>query len=577
LHSSPSPIAPRQLMPHQNAGHFILFSLRLLPTLRLKKNTHHYLPQLFIFLLIISLFPINLNAAPPQNAQLAEQQILHRGNAGEPQSLDPHNAEGVPSSKVQEDLFEGLTTESLAGDIIPGIATSWEISEDKTQYIFKLRKDARWSNGEPLNAHDFVYSWRRVIDPLTASRRNQLMFPLLNAFEITSGKLPLEDLGVKALDDYTLEVKLIGPTPYFLGLLVHPAAFPVHQGSIEEHGDKHARPGNLVSNGAYKLTEWKVNSHIKLERNTHYYNDKNTTINTVFFYPIGNENSEMQRFRSGDLTFTHEAPISQIDWLKENMPDEFRIATYLGIYYYGLNLEQPPFKDNVKLRQALALSIDREIITYKLLRNGTIPAYSFVPQGTLGYENGPEFKWKHLSKEERIKKAQQLYKEAGYGKDNPLKIEFRYNTQDMHKKIGLAVAAMWKVNLGVITTPINQEWKVYLEVRNQKILTQVYRGGWIGDYNDPVAFLDIMTSFSEVNNTGYANKEYDRLLNVSSIETNPELRAKYLKKAETLLLADVPVIPINYYVTKRLVSNKLGGYEDNLSDRHFSRYMYITK
>ncbi|GAB1263210.1 peptide ABC transporter substrate-binding protein [Aurantivibrio infirmus] len=533
---------------------------------------------LFLFLFLApTLLPFRLYAAPPENVKLAKEQILHRGNYGEPQSLDPHKSEGVPSSKIQEDLFEGLTTESLSGDIIPGIATSWEISEDKTQYIFKLRKDARWSNGDLLTAHDFVYSWRRVLDPQTASRRNQLMFPLLNAFEITSGKLPVEDLGVKALDDYTLEVKLVGPTPYFLGLLVHPAAFPVHQGAIETFGEKYARPGNLVSNGAYKLLEWEVNSHIKLERNTHYYNDKDTTIDTVFFYPINNANSELQRFRAGDLTFTEDAPISQIDWLKENMSKEFRIATYLGIYYYGLNVEQAPFKDNLKLRQALALTVDREIITDKLLRNGVIPAYSFVPKGTSGYENGPEFEWKHLSKGARLAKAKQLYKEAGYDEKNPLKIEFRYNTQDMHKKVGLAVAAMWKQHLGVITTPINQEWKVFLEVRNQKRLTQVYRGGWIGDYNDPVAFLDIMSSFSEVNNSGYDNKEYDRLLNVAAVETNPASRANYLKQAETILLADAPVIPIFYYVTKRLVSNKLGGYADNLTDRHFSRYMYILE
>ncbi|GAB1269445.1 ABC transporter substrate-binding protein [Aurantivibrio infirmus] len=533
---------------------------------------------LFLFLFLApTLLPFRLYAAPPENVKLAKEQILHRGNYGEPQSLDPHKSEGVPSSKIQEDLFEGLTTESLSGDIIPGIATSWEISEDKTQYIFKLRKDARWSNGDLLTAHDFVYSWRRVLDPQTASRRNQLMFPLLNAFEITSGKLPVEDLGVKALDDYTLEVKLVGPTPYFLGLLVHPAAFPVHQGAIETFGEKYARPGNLVSNGAYKLLEWEVNSHIKLERNTHYYNDKDTTIDTVFFYPINNANSELQRFRAGDLTFTEDAPISQIDWLKENMSKEFRIATYLGIYYYGFNLEQPPFKDNLKLRQALALSVEREIITDKLMRNGMIPAYSFVPEGTSGYENGPEFEWKNLSRDERLAKAKQLYSEAGYSEDNPLKIEFRYNTQDMHKKVGLAVAAMWKQHLGVITTPINQEWKVFLEVRNQKRLTQVYRGGWIGDYNDPVAFLDIMTSFSEMNNSGYNNKEYDRLLGVAAVETNPLARANYLKRAEVLLLADAPVIPLCYYVTKRLVSNKLGGYEDNLTDRHFSRYMYILE
>ncbi len=539
-----------------------------------QQQKHLRLYRLLALVLLVVAQP--LWAQAPAGTALAETQILHRGNESEPQSLDPHKSEGTPSSRIQEDLFEGLVSESLSGETIPGVAERWEISEDQSQYLFYLRKNARWSNGDPLTAEDFVYSFQRIVDPTTASRRSQLMFPIKNAQAINRGELPPSALGVIARNEYLLEINLEGPIPYFLTLLIHPAGFPVHRGAIEEHGDKYSRPGNLISNGAYKLTEWEVSSHIKSVRNEHYWDNRNTTVNEVYYYPITNENSELQRYRAGDLHLTGAAPLSQIDWLRENYPNEFIIAPYLGIYYYGFNTTQPPFRGNPKLRQALTMAIDREIITDKLLRDGSIPAYSFIPDGVVGY-SGPRYDWESWPDEQRLAKARQLYKEAGYGEDNPLRIELRYNTTNMHRRIGLAVAAMWKQNLGVYTTMINQEWKVFLDVRNQRRITEVFRSGWIGDYNDPAAFLDILVSDSPMNNAGYLSADYDKLMAASAIESNAEQRFQNFVDAEQKMLNDYPVMPIYYYVTRRLVSQKLGGYENNIMDRHYSKYMYIRK
>ena len=507
--------------------------------------------------------------------ELAERQVIHIGNGADPQTLDPHRAQGVPESNIGRDLFEGLIAEAPNGDLIPGVAETWEMSEDGKTYTFRLRENARWSNGDPVTAGDFVFGMRRSVDPKTLSVYSFILAPIENAEAIIDGDMPPETLGVTALDDRTLEIRLANPTPYFLGLLTHSASYAVHAASVEAHGDGYWRSSNLITNGAYQLDEWVVQSHVKLVKNPYYWNADAVTIDEVYWHAIEDLNAELKRFRAGELDMTMYIPKSQLSWIRANMPDRLVIAPYLGSYYYGLNLSKPPFKDNAPLRRALALAIDRDIITKQITGAGEIPAYGWIPPETANYKGAemPEAAW---TQEEREAEAKRLYAQAGYSAENPLRVELLYNTQDDHQRIAVAVAAMWRQVLGVETSIVNQEWKVYLDTRNQ-LNTQVFRAGWIGDYNDAFTFAEIQHSRSELNNTGYSDPEYDRLLALASAETDLEKRAEYLQQAERVLLDDMPLIPIYFYVTAKMVRPWVDGYEANIMDHYRTQDIRILK
>ena len=507
--------------------------------------------------------------------ELAATQVLHIGNGAEIQTLDPQRGEEVQGSNVQRDLFEGLISEAPNGDLVPGVAESWTVSEDGKTYVFNLRRNARWSNGDPVTAADFVYGMRRTVDPATLSTYGFILAPIDNAVAIAAGKMPPTDLGVRAIDDYTLEVKLENPTPYFLGLLTHSTTYPLHRASVEKYGEQFTRPGNLVSNGAYKLDEWVVHSHIKAVRNPYYWDNEHTKIDEIYYYPIADQNAELQRYRADELDLTDIIPASQLKWIRENLPKELVIAPYLGTYYYGFNVTKPPFKDNPKLRRALSLAVNRDIITQQILGQGQISAYGFVPpvhnyQG----QQMPEASW---TQERREAEAKRLYAEAGYSEANPLRIQIMYNTQDDHRRIAVAIASMWKQVLGVETTLANQEWKVFLDTLKRKVDSQVFRISWIGDYNDAFTFAELLQSTSGTNYTGYASPEYDRLVRESTKELDPKKRETMLEQAEQVLLADMPIIPIYFYVKARLVKPWVGGYESNIMDHHYHKNFYILK
>lgn len=505
---------------------------------------------------------------------LAASQILKRANGSEPQSLDPHKSEGVPSANIQRDLYEGLISEAANGDLVPGVAKKWTISPDGTRYHFILRRDARWSNGDPVTAQDFVFSWRRIVDPKTGSYYSQTLAPVLNAESIIQGKKKVTDLGIRAINQYELEVKLKGPTPYFLGLLTHSSTYPVHPPTVKKYGDQFARVGTLISNGAYVLKAWSVQSYILLERNPYYWDDKNTTLQQVYYYPIEDQSSELKRYRAGEIDISESVPITQMDWLRKNLADELHIATYLGIYYLGFNLTQAPFKGNKKLREALSMVIDRKILVEKILKSGETPAYSWVPPNVANYEI-VEYEWKDWPMQKRIERARQLLKESGYGPGKPLTVEYRYNTSQNHKKVAIVVASMWKKALGIKTRLYNEEWKVFLANRKAKKVTQVFRSGWIADYNDAYSFAELMHSQHGVNDSGYDNPQYDALLEQSAREANQDKRRQILQQAERIMLNDYPVTPIYYYMSKRLVKPYVGGYSDNVMDHHYSKHLYI--
>ncbi len=508
--------------------------------------------------------------------ELAEVQVFHWGNGPEPQSLDPHKSEGVASSNIQRDLFEGLMNEAPDGEVIPGVAESWEISEDGKTYTFTLRRNARWSNGDAVVAEDFVYGLRRSLDPATLSRYTFMLNPILNARDIAAGRRPTTDLGVRALDDHTLEIQLEALTPYFLGLLTHSASYPVHRASVETHGDRFTRPGNLVSNGAYQLEDWVVQSHVKLLRNPYYWDNDETIIDEVWFHNTEDKSAEIRRYRAHELDITYNSLAKrQLPWLRENLPDELYIDPYLGSYYYGFNVTRPPFKDNPGLRRALALAIDRDIITKQVTTAGELSSYGWVPpvSGYVGQQMA-EAAW---TQEERAEEARRLYALAGYSAENPLVTEIMYNTEEDHKRIALAIAAMWKQVLGVEVSILNQEWKVFLDTRNQMVDTQVYRAGWIGDYNYAFTFAELFQSGGGINNTGYASDEYDQFLSLASAEADPERRAKYLQQAEAVLLEDLPILPIYFYVSSRLIKPWVGGFEPNIMSHYRSKDFYILK
>ncbi len=507
--------------------------------------------------------------------ELAAEQILNKNNGAEPQTLDPHRAEGVPASNILRDLFEGLVSEAPDGSLIPGAAETWQINDDGTVYTFTLRADGRWSNGDPVTAADFAYGIQRSVDPATLSQYSSILFPIVNAEQIVKGELSPEQLGVTALDDRTLEIRLIGPTPYFLGLLTHSTTYAVHRPSVEKFGNRFARAGQLVGNGAYRLDEWVVQSHIRLLRSEKYWDDENTVIDEVNYFPIENQDAMLKRYRADELDFTQDLPFKQIAWIRENIADQLYISPYLGSYYYSLNLTLPPFAGAPKLRRALALAIDRDVLTEKITGSGEIPAYSWTPRVT-GYTQQPP-DWAGWTQERRNTEARRLFKESGHSEANPLTIQILYNTSENHKRIAVAIASMWKQVLGVETKLLNQEWKVFLETRKQKTMPGVARNGWIGDYNDAYSFTQLLASDNEQNDSGFANDEYDALLDRAAVEPDMQKRAELMEAAERLMLEEQPIIPIYFYVSKHLIKPWVGGFEPNIMDHHYTKNFHILK
>lgn len=512
----------------------------------------------------------------PDPAVLAEEQIVRRGNGEEPETLDPHLALGVPASHILRDLFEGLTSESAEGDIVPGAALRWNISRDARTYTFYLRRDMVWSNGDPLTAQDFVYSLQRALNPETASSAARTLLPIQNAREVLSGELPVEELGIALLDEFTMQITLTGPTPYFLGLLASPVAYPVNRKNVEEFGDQFSKAGKLVSNGAYVFENWKPRTSIELKKNPLYREAGQTIIERVVYVPTEDRSTEVKQFRAGELDWTNEVPNNQFKWLQRHYPDELVVSPWMGSYFLGFNLTQEPFIDNPSLRMALILSVDREIITEKVTQFGEKPSFALVPPGIDGYVPfSPEYAdW---TQEERDHEARMLYEQAGYSDDNPLRIEIRYNTSDNDKKIALAIASMWKQVLGVNATLVNEEFRVFLQNREQKVITQVFRAGWISDYNDPYSFLELFRTGHGRNDYGYSNPTFDALLDEVGTERVRARRERLMFEAERVLMSDHVIIPVFTYVTKRLVNPRLKGWQNNVMDHHPSRFMFMLK
>ncbi|AUH00813.1 oligopeptide ABC transporter substrate-binding protein OppA [Prodigiosinella confusarubida] len=513
----------------------------------------------------------------PAGVQLAAKQELVRNNGAEVSSLDPHKIEGVPESNVSRDLLEGLLVTSPDGHPAPGVAESWD-NKDFKVWTFHLRKNARWSNGDPVTAQDFVYSWRRVSDPKTASPyASYLQFGhIVNIDDVVAGKKSPDTLGVKALDDHTLEVTLSEPVPYFYKLLVHPSTFPVNKAVVEKFGEKWTRPENWVGNGAYKLKEWVVNEKMVLVRNPYYWDNAHTVINKVTYLPISSEVTDVNRYRSGEIDMTYNyLPIELFQKLKKEIPNEVKVNPYLCTYYYEINNQKAPFNDP-RVRKALVLGLSQNILTNKVKNQGDIPAYGFTPPYIDGLKlTAPA--WFSWTQEKRDTEAKKLLAEAGYTAAKPLTFNLLYNTSDLHKKMAIAASSIWKHNIGVEVKLDNQEWKTFLDNRHQGNY-DLARGGWCADYNEPSTFLNIMISDSSSNTAHYKNPVFDALMVKAMAAKTEDERADFYRQAEIRLEKDAAIVPVYYYANTRLVKPYVGGLtgKDPL-DNVYVKNLYIIK
>ena len=513
----------------------------------------------------------------PEGVTLSKKQTLVRNNGTEPQSLDPHRIEGVAESHLSRDLFEGLVIINVDGEMESRLAKSWE-SDDFITWRFKLKDDAVWSNGESLTAHDFEYAWKRLVDPATGSPyASYLQYAhFANVDEIINGEMPADALGVRALDDETLEITLTTAVPYLPKLLAHTAMAPVPRNTIEQYGDQWTNPGKFVGNGAYKLKAWQVNEYILLERNTHYWDNAHTVIDEVTFLPITSEVTEAQRYRAGEIDVTANVPIDLFAKLQKEIPDEIKVSPYLCTYYYGINNSRAPFTD-IRVREALKLALDQEILTNRVKAQGDIPAYSFTPPYISGLEALTVPEWFNTPMKARSEKAKALLKEAGFDEKNPLKIKLLYNTSDLHKKMGIASASLLKQNAGIEMTLDNREWKTYADSRRQGDY-DVVRASWCADYNEPSSFLNMMIGDSSVNTVHYKSAEFDEMMARTLTAESEEARAKFYQEAEEKLDADSVIMPIFYYANLRLVKPHVGGYSGkNQLGYYYTKDLYIIE
>lgn len=519
------------------------------------------------FVLIMMLLPFF--SCTKKNQLIQNERIVYRGNGGEPDSLDPHLSMGNWDATVQRDMFLGLMTEAADGTVIAGVAQRWTISDDGLVYTFQLRK-SNWSDGTPLTAEDFVFAFRRILDPQLAAKYANIMYTIKNAKAYHSGDLKdPKQIGVKAIDAQTLQIVLESPAPYFLIQLKHHTAYPLPKHIVEKFGKDWIKPKHVVSNGPFLLKEWQPQNFIKLIKNQNFYDAKNVKVDEVYFYPTEDISAALKRFRAGELDLNRYFPIEQYKWLLKNMVQETKVSPYAGTYYYAINQRLEKFQDK-RVRQALSMAIDRQTIVEKVLAMGEVAAYSFVP--LLDNYNNAQLNFKDISFHERVDLAKTLMQEAGYSKENPLKLQISYNSSDNHKRIAVAIATMWK-EIYVEATLFHSETSVHynnLEQGNYSI----GRAAWIADYSDAQNFLMLLEYPNPLNYSSYHNPQFNKIMKQAAQTIDTKKRGKLMQQAEQLALDDFAIMPIYYYMAKNLVSKNLKGWEPNPEDIHPTRWLY---
>lgn len=511
------------------------------------------------------------------SSALAET-VLHRGNSGEPQTLDQAQTSIDIEAFILKDLFEGLTIYDAAGKIVPGTAESWTLSDDGTVYTFKLRADAKWSDGTPVTAGDFVFSYQRVEDPKTAAKYANILYPIKNAEKINKGETPVDQLGVKAVDDKTLEITLERSTPFFLELLAHQTALPISKASYEKNGTNFVKPGVMVSNGAYKLEAHVPNDSLTVVKNTDFWDASNTKIDKVIFYPIDDQAASVRRFEAKEMDLAYNFSADQIDRLRKSYGEQVHVSPTLATYYYTFDTREAPY-DDVRVRQALSMAVDRDFLAKEIYSGSQVPAYSMVPPGMDSYGEPAKADFATLSQLDREDEALKLMKDAGYGEGGkPLSIEIRYNTNTNHERVATAIADMWKNTFGAKVSLVNLDVASHYGYLQEGGKFNVARAGWVADYADAENFLALSVSSNKTfNYSKFNNAEYDSLMQKSYNEKDPAARSKLLHEAETILMKEQPVAPLLTQADLSLVSNRVKGWVDNAANEHLSRFLSVSE
>ncbi|NDV60946.1 peptide ABC transporter substrate-binding protein [Puniceicoccales bacterium CK1056] len=523
-------------------------------------------------------FLAGCGAGIPNADEGVEQGILLFGNGAEPKTLDPQRATGVTENKIISVLLEGLIAYHPTDDNLPepGVAERWEANEDASTWTFFLREDALWSNGDPVTAQDFVFSYERMLNPDFPGEYSQMLYVLKNGEAYKNGEVSdFNEVGVVAVDDKTLRIELVGPTPYFLSMLKHYSWFPVHPATIEAHGGPFdmsgtwTLPGNYVGNGAFVLDTWLPNQYLRVVKSPTYWDRERMQLNEVYFFPVEDDNTEKRMFDSGLLHVTGTVPTNDIPILRKTKPDLIHIDDYLGTYFYRLNVEREPL-DNPLVRKALNYAIDRQAIVDKVSLGDQKPSKAYVPAGFKGF-SAPDV----LSYDPE--RARGYLAEAGYpGGEGFPDLYLLFNTSEGHRKIAEAVVAMWNKNLGINMQLENKEWKVYLDAQSH-LDYDISRSGWIGDYMDPITFLEMFTTGNGNNDTGWGNDRYDSLINAAFRSKTEEEHFTSLMEAEAILLEELPIVPLYSYTRIYLMDPRLKGWSPKLLDNRPFKYLYLSE
>ncbi|WP_186006461.1 ABC transporter substrate-binding protein [Klebsiella michiganensis] len=541
----------------------------------MKIQKYNHITRVLVAVGLFSMVIPALAAQVPPGTALAEKQELVRNNGSEPSSLDPHKVESDVENNIISDLFEGLVSVSPTGEIEPRLAEKWE-NKDNTVWTFHLRPGVTWSDGTAITAQDIVWSWQRLVSPLTASP--YASYPgnmhIVNGAEIAQGQKEPETLGVKAVDDATLEVTLTQPNAAFLAMLAHPSLVPLDKVLISRYGDKWTKPEHIVTSGPYKLSQWVVNERIVAERNPRYWDNAHTVINKVTYLPISSETADVNRYKAGEIDIVYTVPINQFAQLKKNMGDQLDVSPQLATYYYEFNTTRPPFNDP-RVRRALNMALDKDIIAEKVLGQGQRPAW-LISQPDIGGVKLHNPEYASWPRDKRIAEAKKLLSEAGYNETHPLVFNLLYNTSESHQRIAIAASSMWKKNLGVEAKLQNQEWKTMLDAMHTHNFDAV-RYAWIADYDDAATFLNNFRTGDSENTSQYSNPAYDEALRNAAKASDTTARGKFYQQAEDLLGQDVPAIPVYHYVRTHLVKPWVGGFTPDKLGYYYTKDMYIKK
>ncbi|MFH2706917.1 ABC transporter substrate-binding protein [Klebsiella aerogenes] len=541
----------------------------------MKRQQYNHITHALLVLGLLGSTATAMAAQVPQGTELAAKQELVRNNGNEPASLDPHKVESDVEFNIISDLFEGLVSVSPQGEIQPRLALKWE-NKDNLVWTFHLRPGITWSDGTAITAQDIVWSWQRLVTPTTASP--YASYPgnmhIVNARDISEGKQPQDTLGVKALDDTTLQVTLNQPNAAFLAMLAHPSLVPIDKVLVERFGDKWTKPEHIVTSGPYTLSKWVVNERIVAQRNPKYWDNEHTVINKVTYLPITSEAADVNRYKAGEIDIVYTVPVNQFALLKKTMGSQLNVAPQLATYYYELNTTKPPFNDP-RVRRALNMGLDKDIIADKVMGQGQRPAW-LISQPDIGGVTLKQPDYASWPRDKRIAEAKKLLNEAGFNESHPLVFNLLYNTSETHQRIAIAASSMWKKNLGVEAKLQNQEWKTMLDTMHTHNFDAV-RYAWIADYDDAASFLNNFRTGDSENTSQYSNPAYDKALHDAAKAADTAARGKFYQQAEDLLAEDVPAIPVYHYVRTHLVKPWVGGFEPDKLGYYYTKDMYIIK